>query len=909
MNPRPGRVGGRGWRLFTGRLPGGLLLSVCFLLCVVLSACASGETDKAEEETSISGISGAEPIEPILEETDTTVELWTGEEEQETKPAEITETDPVGVLMGEMTLRDKLAQMMVPSFRKWAPDGKQPVAVTELEGEVRELIAGARFGGVVLFAENCVDAEQTLRLVSSMQTATLEGGGVPLFVCTDQEGGRVTRLSFGTTGVGNRMLAATGDPENARLMAAIHGKEIGLLGMQVDLAPVLDVNNNPLNPVIGVRSFSDDPQIVAEYGLAYMEGLHQSGIIPTLKHFPGHGNTDTDSHTGLPVINCTYEELKKCELVPFQAAIDAGAEMVMTAHIQFPEIEKETCESLSGEKIAVPATMSRVILTDILRGDMGFTGVVMSDALDMAAVAKSFRQEDVLRMAINAGVDLLLLPPVWDEDSLVQVQTLLDTAVALAESGEIETARIEESVRRILALKQKYGLLEQTDFSVTQEQVRAAQEGVGSDAHRETERQIALKAQNETDTVILGDEQTDTFLPLLKGKRVALFTNQTGIVGDRTDAERDAITSDDGLTPFGRDRSGREIGYGPHILDALQERGISVEAVFSPEHGFRGTADAGEQVGDSRDGKTGVPVLSLVGPRNGHPTAEDLARFDVLVVDLQDVGLRFYTHHILLYYLMDACAQSGKEVVVLDRPNPNGYYVDGPVLEKEYRSGVGQLPIPVVHGMTLGELAQMINGEGWLASGRDACRLTVIPCRNYSHRTKTSLVLSPSPNLKDMRAVYLYASTCFFENTVISVGRGTTSPFEVIGCPALKGLSSYTFSFTPVSMEGAKNPPYINEACYGRDLRDIPLDSIRDAGIDLTYLIEAFTTVRDAYPNVEFFGKPDGSGRYYLDLLSGSDDLRRQIIAGKSAEEIKASWQDGIAAFLVQRRPYLLYEE
>ncbi len=315
-------------------------------------------------------------------------------------------------ILSAMTLRDKAAQMMIASFRVWqeAPkegEEKPPkVSITELNDPIREMVGRDHFGGILLFGENFADAEQTLRLVSDYQTANQNGGGVPLLMFVDQEGGSVNRVSYGTLGVGNMALGATGDPENARAMAAVHGEELRLLDIRADFAPVMDVNNNPANPVIGVRSYSDDPATVAAFGSAFVEGLHGQGVMAALKHFPGHGNTATDSHTGFPLINSTYEELQACELIPFQAAVDAGADMVMTAHIQYPQIEKETYPSVStGEQVYLPATMSRTILTDILRGDMGFEGVVVSDALEMAAISQNFSLEDTVRLTINAGVD------------------------------------------------------------------------------------------------------------------------------------------------------------------------------------------------------------------------------------------------------------------------------------------------------------------------------------------------------------------------------------------------------------------------------------------------------------------------------------------------------------------------
>ena len=409
--------------------------------------------------------------------------------------------------------------------------------------------------------------------------------------------------------------------------------------------------------------------------------------------------------------------------------------------------------------------------------------------------------------------------------------------------------------------------------------------------------------------VVLGDEQFDAYLPLLAGKRVALFSNHSGIVGDRTSGQGDASGMDPSLIPFGRDAAGNDIAYGEHVLDAMLARGVDVTAIFSPEHGFRGTAGAGEAVSDSVDPATGVPILSLYAENSHYPSADSMDAFDVLVIDLQDVGLRYYTYYISMYYMMDACAAAGKPVVLLDRPNPNGFYVDGPILREAFMSGVGRLPVPVVHGLTLGELARMINGEGWLEAGRDACDLTVIPCLNYTHRDRVPLVRAPSPNLKDMRAVYLYASTCFFENTAVSVGRGTDHPFEVYGSPYLAEDADFDYSFTPVRMPGANKPPFEGQLCRGRQLMEAPLEDIWGAGINLAYLVEAYNAVHAAHPEVDFFGTPDKEGRYWLDKLCGTDAVREMIVAGESAEAIKASWQADVETFKTQRRPYLLYEE
>ena len=369
----------------------------------------------------------------------------------------------------------------------------------------------------------------------------------------------------------------------------------------------------------------------------------------------------------------------------------------------------------------------------------------------------------------------------------------------------------------------------------------------------------------DTLRIIPADERTELYLPLLQGKRTALLSNHTGMVGDK------------------------------HLLDLLLEKGIEVTGVFSPEHGFRGTVEAGGTVKSSVDKKTGVPIRSLYGGgKSKGPAAKDMQTFDVLVVDIQDVGLRFYTYYISMLHLMDACAKAGKPVIVLDRPNPNGFYVDGPLLDmKRYKSGVGALPIPIVHGMTLGELARMINGEGWLTDGR-RCDLTVIPCQNYTRNALYQLPIAPSPNLPNMQAVYLYPSICLFEGTVVSLGRGTDKPFQVYGHPQMTGCD---YTFTPRSVSAAKNPPQLDKLCHGIDLSRLPQDSIRARGIDLSYLIHAY---RNLNMGERFFTS-------YFELLVGTDAVRRMILEGRTADEIKASWQPDVEQFKKQREPYLLY--
>lgn len=377
---------------------------------------------------------------------------------------------------------------------------------------------------------------------------------------------------------------------------------------------------------------------------------------------------------------------------------------------------------------------------------------------------------------------------------------------------------------------------------------------------------LSLQAFAQTDErVITGDEQTSEYFPLLEGKRIAIFSNHTGMIGNK------------------------------HLLDVLLENQFNVVAIFSPEHGFRGDADAGEHVSSSVDSKTGVPILSLYDGKLGKPSEASMNKFDLLIVDIQDVGLRYYTYYASMCRLMDACAEYGKKMLILDRPNPNGHYVDGPLLDMRHKSGVGWLPIPVVHGMTLGELALMVNGEHWLPESR-TCDVTVIPCKNYTHQTKYRLPIPPSPNLPNMTSVYLYPSTCYFEATPVSLGRGTDKPFQVYGHPDMKG---YSYSFTPRSIPGAKNPPQLNKLCHGVDLSGMSDEEIWKRGIDLSYVI-------DAYRNLNIGDKFFTS---FFEKLIGVDYVRRMIEDGKDADEIKACWQDDVKKFKEQRKPYLLYAE
>ncbi len=425
-----------------------------------------------------------------------------------------------------------------------------------------------------------------------------------------------------------------------------------------------------------------------------------------------------------------------------------------------------------------------------------------------------------------------------------------------------------------------------------------------------TENTTENITENIPEKFLLGDEQTEKYLPLTEGKRVAVFTNQTGIVGAGKLFKRDADGTIDNAEEFALRLdvpfSETEV-TGEHILDFLMENGVNVTAVFCPEHGFRGDADAGESVSDSIDDRTGVPVYSLYGVSNPY-SQERMELFDTLIVDIQDVGVRYYTYYITMSQFMNVCAVSGKEVIILDRPDPNGFYVDGPVLRDGFRSGVGSLPLPVVHGMTIGELGLMINGEGWLDSGA-SCNLTVITCSGYDRNDLYLLDIAPSPNLKDMRAIYLYPSTCYFENTAVSVGRGTEHPFEIYGSPYLSGSEEFGYVFTPVSMTGAVSPPFMGQECFGRSLMEKSADKLIDEGINIGYLIDIYSEMNSSRGDISFFGSPDGSGRYWIDLLMGTDEIRKMIIEGNLPADIKASWKEDVEGFKTLREKYLLYPE
>ncbi|HEV7382389.1 MAG TPA: DUF1343 domain-containing protein [Dyadobacter sp.] len=382
--------------------------------------------------------------------------------------------------------------------------------------------------------------------------------------------------------------------------------------------------------------------------------------------------------------------------------------------------------------------------------------------------------------------------------------------------------------------------------------------------------------QNRTDVsakpIITGADRTDEYVSYLNGKRVGVVVNQTSIIGNIP------------------------------LADSLVSLGVNVVTIFGPEHGFRGTASAGDKVGDTKDTKTGIPAISLYGKLK-RPTKEQMDQLDVIVVDMQDVGARFYTYINTLGHVMEACAESSKEMIILDRPNPNGFLIDGPLLEDHLHSGIGMYRIPISHGLTIAEFAQMINGEGWLPN-KMQCKLKIIKVANYDHDMPYTLPVMPSPNLNTQQSVMLYPHICVFEGTILSQGRGTYMPFTVLGSPLLKG--KYEFSFTPKSIKGmAETPLHQNQECYGLDLRKYDIEQLRKSRqLNLAWIIELY----NAYPDkARFFDKSQSKQMNDFDKLAGTENLRKQIIAGATEKEIRKSWEPGLSDFKSMRKKYLLY--
>ena len=368
--------------------------------------------------------------------------------------------------------------------------------------------------------------------------------------------------------------------------------------------------------------------------------------------------------------------------------------------------------------------------------------------------------------------------------------------------------------------------------------------------------------------IIPGADQTELYFNYLKGKNIGMVINQTSVIG------KSRMVS----------------------VDSLLKRGITVKKIFGPEHGFRGNASAGAVVNDSVDPATGLPAISLYG-KHYKPTVDDLKGLNLMIFDIQDVGARFYTYISTLHYVMEACAENNIELLILDRPNPNGYSIDGPVLDTAYKSFVGMHPIPITHGMTIGEYAQMINGEGWLQN-KVQCKLKIIKVANYKHSSNYVLPVNPSPNLNTNQSILLYPSICLFEGTTLSLGRGTIFPFQVVGHPALKG--KYQYSFKPVSIAGmSEEPPQKNQVCYGINLKNYNTQTIKATGkINLGWLIQLYKVFPD---KPRFFNA-------YFTKLAGNEILRKQIEAGKTEQQIRKSWEPALTQFKQTRRKYLLYQ-
>jgi uncharacterized protein YbbC (DUF1343 family) len=377
---------------------------------------------------------------------------------------------------------------------------------------------------------------------------------------------------------------------------------------------------------------------------------------------------------------------------------------------------------------------------------------------------------------------------------------------------------------------------------------------------------------NTKNYIVTGAEQTEKYIPYLKNKRVAVLANPTTIIGKT------------------------------HLVDSLIARGINIVKAFGPEHGFRGNASNGSVVADEKDPATGIKIISLYGAKR-KPSKQDLSNVDIVIFDIQDVGCRFYTYINVLRDVMEGCAENNKEVLILDRPNPNGYLIDGPVLDMRLKSGIGQFSIPIAHGMTIAEFAQMINGEGWLPN-KLQCKLKIIPVKNYQHDMEYILPINPSPNLNTAQSILLYPSTCLFEGTFLNHGRGTYFPFTIIGSPSLK--DKFPFSFTPVGIKGmSESPLYKNETCYGIDLRKYGVNKLRiSKRINLEWMIELYK----AFPEKEkFFDRMQSNQMGNIDFLAGVYDFKKQIIAGKTIKEIQNSWEPKLSAYKIMRKKYLLY--
>ena len=895
----------------------------------------------------------------------------------------------VDSLMTTLSVREQIAQSFMAAAYTHSD---------EPNAALIDLIQDMGIGGIIFMQGN--PTHQV-----TVNAAYQEKSKIPLLMATDAEWGLSMRLSQTTRFPFQMALGALRDDGLIYQMGFEIGLQMRRLGLHVNFAPVIDINNNPLNPVINYRSFGENRIRVTQKSIAYMKGLQAAGIMAVAKHFPGHGDTQTDSHYGLPIIEHNRARLDSIELYPFQRLIQEGVDGIMMAHINVPALD-------STPKLA--ATLSKKIVTDLLKTEMGFKGLIFTDAMNMKGVTSGYDLGEPELMAYLAGNDI--------------IEFSLDISASIAQieqafkKGRLTSEQIDTKCRRILHQKYKLGLHEKqfqntentlqdinnqtardlnntltkasltvlkkhylgshlkggeiatlsinTDTiapfqkeairlgfkdhfylpkKATQEQINEIEKkledferiylGVIQSSSRpygqmkisnqnlafvnelaqdprvmigwfgnpytlnqfntlHQSSDLVIGYQNNPSTqsamtqLFLGDgmasgtlpvtvnsyfklgdgivinkkpevgaAQFGAYLPILKNKKVGLVVNQTSTVRSQ------------------------------HLVDTLLSLGIQITKIFAPEHGFRGDAHDGATIYDNIDQSTGLPIISIYGKQK-KPSPEQLKDLDILIFDIQDVGARFYTFISTLHYVMEAAAENNKKVIVLDRPNPNGDYVDGPVLKPAFKSFVGMHPLPIVHGLTIGELAKMINGEGWLAGGQ-RCDLEIIKIKNYSHAIPWALKIPPSPNLPNDRAVRWYPSLCLFEATVVSIGRGTYAPFQQLGAPQINS----DFSFTPKSIKGMSvYPKHLDTVCYGEDLT--ATESIPK--FNLSLLIKYYHLI-DMGP--DFFNR-----KKTFNQLAGNDQLMQQIISGMSEEAIQMSWAEDLADYRSLRKKYLLYD-
>ena len=907
--------------------------------------------------------------------------------------AQIIPTSPqeqawVDSLMTTLSIREQIAQ----SFMAAAYTHND-----EPNAALVDLIQDMGIGGIIFMQGNPIDQVK-------INTTYQKRSKIPLFMATDAEWGLNMRLSHTINFPFQMALGALSDDDLIYDMGFEIGLQMRRLGLHINFAPVIDINNNPLNPVINYRSFGENRERVSQKSIAYMKGLQAAGIMAVAKHFPGHGDTQIDSHYGLPIIGHDRARLDSIELYPFRKLIQEDVDGIMMAHINVPALDATSKRA---------ATLSKKIVTDLLKEEMGFKGLVFTDAMNMKGVTTGHDLGEPELLAYLAGNDIIEFS-LNISASIVQIEEAL-------KKGNLTTNQIEIKCRRILHQKYKLGLYKKLfqksenlikdinnqtardlnntlakasltvlkrqflglpmegsiatlaihadtiapfqkeaiqlgfkdHFSLskkaTQEQINEIKSALNNFEHiylgviQSSPRPYGqMKISNENLTYInelaqdprvmiawfgnpyslnqfnrihkasdlaigyqnnpttqsamtqlflgdgmasgtlpvtvnpyfkLGDgitinkkpevgaSQFTTYLPLLKNKKVGLVVNQTSTIGSR------------------------------HLVDTLLSLDIQITKIFAPEHGFRGDAHDGATIYDNLDSSTGLPIISIYGKQK-KPSPEQLKDLDILIFDIQDVGARFYTFISTLHYIMEAAARNNKKVIVLDRPNPNGDYVDGPVLKPAFKSFVGMHPLPIVHGLTIGELAKMINGERWLTGGQ-RCDLEVIKIKNYSHAMPWPLKIPPSPNLPNDRAVRWYPSLCLFEATVMSVGRGTYAPFQQLGAPQINS----DFSFTPKSIKGMSvYPKHLDTVCYGEDLTDAePIPKF-----NLSLLIKYYHLINIG---PDFFNR-----KKTFNQLAGNDQLMQQIISGLSEEEIQISWAEDLAEYRSLRKKYLLYD-